>query len=100
MAKSILRLIGPLCGPAQWMDDSPTNIENGIDSRKNVRIYCWMVDGPKLEFQPPSRLTRDHNFLGQWFQTMCGRLGILEAFSQVYHPHANGRAEVAGQQLI
>ncbi len=31
---------------------------------------------------------------------MCGRLGIREAFSQAYHPQANGRAEVAGQQLI
>ncbi len=31
---------------------------------------------------------------------MCGRLGIREAFLQAYHPQANGRAEVAGQQLI
>ncbi len=31
---------------------------------------------------------------------MCVRLGIREAFSQAYHPQANGRAEVAGQQLI
>ncbi len=39
-------------------------------------------------------------FAGQWFQTMCARLGIREAFSQAYHPQANGRAEVAGKQLI
>jgi hypothetical protein len=31
---------------------------------------------------------------------MCARLGIREAFSQAYHPQANGRAEVAGKQLI
>ncbi len=30
---------------------------------------------------------------------MCGRLGIQEAFSQA-HPQANGKAEVAGQQLF
>jgi hypothetical protein len=31
---------------------------------------------------------------------MCARLGIQETFSQAYNPQANGRAEVAGQQLI
>ena len=31
---------------------------------------------------------------------MCARLGIREAFSKAYHPQANGRAEVAGKQLI
>ncbi len=31
---------------------------------------------------------------------MCGRLGIREIFSQAYYPQANGRAEVACQQLI
>ncbi len=31
---------------------------------------------------------------------MCTRLGIRESLSQAYNPQANGRAEVAGQQLI
>ncbi len=30
---------------------------------------------------------------------MCGRLGIREAFLHANQPQANGRAEVAGQQL-
>ena len=31
---------------------------------------------------------------------MCSRLGIRQAFSQAHRPQANGRAEVAGKQLI
>ncbi len=38
--------------------------------------------------------------MGQWYVTMCARLGIREFFSQAYNPKANGRAEKAGQQLI
>ncbi len=39
-------------------------------------------------------------FAGQWFKTMCARLGIREAFFQAYLPQANGRAEVVWKQLI
>ena len=31
---------------------------------------------------------------------MCSRLGIRHAYSQAYHPRANGRAERAGQSII
>ena len=31
---------------------------------------------------------------------MCQRLGVRQAFSQAHRPQANGRAEVAGRQLI
>ena len=41
-----------------------------------------------------------NNFVGEWFQTMCGLLGIRQAFSQAYRAQANGRAEKAGQTLL
>ncbi len=42
--KSIQRFISPLCGPAQWMDDSPTNVEKGINSRKMcASIARWWI---------------------------------------------------------
>ncbi len=81
------------------MNDSPTNAKKGIDSRK----MCTFIAGWRLDqWGVPTTITSDQGpqFVGQWFQTMCGRLGIREAFSQAYHPQANGRAEVAGQQLI
>ena len=33
-------------------------------------------------------------FVGQWWKTMCARLGIRQAFSRAYRPQANGRVEV------
>ena len=53
-------------------------------------------------FGIPSCITSDQGpqFSGQWFRTMCARLGVRQAFSQAYRPQANGRAEAAGKQLI
>ncbi len=57
-----------------------------------------LLDGGWTHFGVPSVVTRDQGpqFAGHWFQTMCARLSIREAFSQAYQPQANGRAEVAG----
>ena len=53
-------------------------------------------------FGIPSIITcdRGQQFVGQWWQTMCARLGIRSAYTQVYRPQSNGRAEVAGQHLL
>jgi hypothetical protein len=40
------------------------------------------------------------HFVGIWWKTMCALMGVRIAYSQAYHHQANGRAEVAGQQLI
>ena len=39
-------------------------------------------------------------FVGQWWQTMCARMGILRTHIPPNRPRANGRAERAGQQLL
>ena len=53
-------------------------------------------------FGIPSVITSDQGpqFVGQWWRTMCARLGIRQAYSQAYRPQANGRAEVAGKSII
>ena len=53
-------------------------------------------------FGIPSLITSDRgsHFVNAWWQTMCAKLGIRQAFSQAYHHAANGRAEMAGQQLM
>ncbi len=58
-----------------------------------------LQDGGWMHLSVPSVVTSDQGpqFAGQWFQTMCARLGIREAFSQEYQPQGNGRAEVAGK---
>ena len=38
--------------------------------------------------------------MGQWWRTICARLGIRQAWSQAYRPQANGRAEVARKTLM
>ena len=53
-------------------------------------------------FGIPAIITREQGpqFTGQWWRTMCARLGIRQAYSQAYRPQANFRAEVAGKSLI
>ena len=53
-------------------------------------------------FGIPSVITSDQGslFVNAWWQTMCARLGIRHAQAQAYNHRANGRAEVAGQQLM
>ena len=53
-------------------------------------------------FGIPSLITSDRgsHFSGEWWRTMCANLGVRQAYSQAYHHQANGRVEVAGQQIM
>ena len=50
----------------------------------------------------PSIITCDRGpqFVGQWWKTLCAKLGVRLAYSQAHRPQSNGRAEVAGQCLV
>ena len=52
-------------------------------------------------FGVPSVITSDQGpqFAAAWWRTLCGCLGIRQAFAQAYHSRANGRAEAAGREL-
>ena len=52
-------------------------------------------------FGIPMRITSDQGpqFANSWWKTMCAKLGIEHIYTQPYHHQANGRAEVAGQQI-
>jgi hypothetical protein len=53
-------------------------------------------------FGIPSVITSDQgpHFASAWWQTLCAAHGIRTAYSQAYHHQANGRAEVAGHQVL
>ena len=53
-------------------------------------------------FVIPSVITSDQgsHFTGEWWRTMNAVLGMRQAYSQAYHHQANGRAEMAGQQIM
>ena len=53
-------------------------------------------------FGVPSLITTDQgpHFISSWFKQICASLGIRQAYSHAYHHQSNGRAEVAGQQLM
>ena len=74
-------------------------MHKGLTAEKWAHL---LLDGGWTRFWVPSTITSDQGpqFVGQWFVTMCSRLGLRELFSQSHYPQANGRAEVAGQQLI
>ena len=43
---------------------------------------------------------RGPQFTGRWFKAMCSLMGICHAKSVAYLSRSNGRAEVAGRQLL
>ena len=70
----------------------------GLTAEKAAHL---MMDGGWDVFGIPAIITSDQGpqFVGQWWRTMCARLGIRQSFSQAYRPQANGRAEVAGKTI-
>ncbi len=61
-----------------------------------------LTDNGWETFGLPAIVTSDQGpqFVGQWWRTMCARLGIRQVYSQAYCPQANGRAEVTGKTMI
>jgi len=53
-------------------------------------------------FGVPALVTSDQgsHFISSWWQNLCAGMGVRQVYSQAYHHQANGRAEVAGQQLM
>ena len=67
-----------------------------------AKVALAMVKHQLRPFGVPSVITSDQGsqFVGSWWQTLCGCLGIRCAFSQAYHQSANGRTKRAGQQFF
>ena len=79
-----------------WIIAKPT-LNKGLTAEKTARLLLeWWET-----FGIPTIITCDQGpqFTGQWFKTMCARLGIQVAYSQAYRPQANGRAEAAGKSI-
>ena len=80
-----------------WMIARPTQYD-GLTGEKAAHLLldnCWG------ELGVPSIITSDQGpqFISAWWETMCARLGVRQAFSHAYFPQSNGRAEVAGRVL-
>ena len=81
-----------------WIVGIPTT-KQGLTAKNAANLlldHCWDF------FGIPTLITSDQGpqFISQWWQTMCSRLGIRHAYSQAHHPRAHGRAERAGQSII
>ena len=63
----------------------------------NAMIRHWL----KI-FDVPAVICSDRGsqFVGTWFKTMCKHMGTRHAKTVAYHSRSNGRAEVAGRQII
>ena len=81
-----------------WMLGYPTQ-KLGLTAEKTAHL---LLDGGWGALGIPDTITSDQGpqFVGKWFQTMCARLGIRQAFSQAHRPQGNGKAEVAGKSII
>ena len=74
-------------------------LNKGLTGAKVARAMLqtqWSI------FGVPSIITSDQgsHFVSAWWQTICAGLGVRCAQAQAYHHATNGRAEVAGQQII
>ena len=78
-----------------WIQAKPTQ-GRGLTAERTALL---LLDGGWEIYGIPSHITCDQGpqFAGQWFRTLCAKLGIRVAYSQTYRPQANGRAEVAGK---
>ena len=67
-----------------------------------AKVAQEMLKNAWRPFGIPSVISSDQgsHFVNAWWQTMCARLGVRQAFSAAYHHQANGRAEMAGQQIM
>ena len=92
---SLLLCVDRLSG---WMIARPCT-GTGLSGEEAAHL---LMDGGWEVFGIPAVITSDQGpqFVGQWWKTMCARLGVRVAYSQAYRPQANGRAEVAGQTII
>lgn len=81
-----------------WIVAKPTQ-KLGLTAEKAAHLM--MDDGWNI-YGVPQIITSDQGpqFAGMWWKTMCRRLGIRQAFSHAHRPQANGRAEMAGKQII
>jgi hypothetical protein len=81
-----------------WILARPSQ-KRGLTAEKTASI---MMDAGWDIFGVPDSITSDQGpqFAGKFFRTVCSRLGIRQAFSHAYRPQGNGRAEMAGKQLI
>jgi transposase InsO family protein len=81
-----------------WILARPSQ-KRGLTAEKTASI---MMDAGWDIFGVPNSITSDQGpqFAGKFFRTVCSRLGIRQAFSHAYRPQGNGRAEMAGKQLM
>ena len=84
-----------------WMVARPSDVRGAREEFTGEKAAHLLLDGSWGELGVPSIITCDlgAQFISQWWETMCSRLGIRQAFSQAHHHQANGRAEVAGRVL-
>lgn len=80
-----------------WMVARPSQKE-GLTGKKAVHL---LLDNSWGEIGIPGIITSDQGsqFISQYWDTICSRLGVRMAYSQAHRPQANGRAEVAGRVL-
>ena len=81
-----------------WIVACPT-LKMGLTAERAAHL---ILDKGWEPFGVPVTVHSDNGpqFVGQWWRTLCARLGVQQTFSQPHRPRANGRAERAGQQLL
>ena len=75
-----------------WIIAVPTQ-KLGLTAEKLGHL---MIEHGWNIFGVPSIITNDQGpqYVGPWWQTICARLGVRNAYSQAHTPQSNGRAEM------
>ena len=80
-----------------WVIAFPLSRKGATAAMVAKEIYhrAWSL------FGVPRVVTSDQGpqFAAEWWRTLCGCLGIRQAFAQAYYSQGNGRAEAAGREL-
>jgi hypothetical protein len=86
-----------VCRHSGWVTAIPISDSMGTSAPALARALLphWEI------FGIPSVITSDQGpqWVSAWWRTLCGILGVRQAYSQAYHHRANGRVEVMGMHI-
>ncbi|GJV50750.1 reverse transcriptase domain-containing protein [Tanacetum coccineum] len=80
----------------KWVEAKPLISTTG----NHIEKFVW--EHIMCRFRIPQIIISDNGkqFTEGIFLVFCQRLGILQAFTSVYHPQANGQVEVTNRDIV
>ena len=91
----IVAVPGKNCKKKDKRDKHGVGVQAKTVAQAMIRHWLTVFDVPAVICSD-----RGTHFIGAWFRTKSGYMGVRHAKTVAYHSRSNGRAEVAGRQVL